>query len=210
MGIEVPVISACELVPDRAGLIRHNYPSTKVFSRGIWQLKSDIIKHSKKEKNRFQSMAFRDVASVSRNVLKRICRKNQCFHRCRETPCYGRAKPFGDSDVEIVEELRILSWFILEKKTNGKHRHQQRTWRARKHPRYARAIIHPLGIPSDRPSQSRDLGVPHHRQRLITIGTNLPNILEEVQPGPIFSPNPTRLHPSLTHGNSTEKSSSHT
>ena len=28
---QVPVSSACELVPDRAGLIRYNYPETTVF-----------------------------------------------------------------------------------------------------------------------------------------------------------------------------------
>ena len=44
-GASVPVISACELVPDRAGLIRHNYPETEVFQGDIWNLKSNIINH---------------------------------------------------------------------------------------------------------------------------------------------------------------------
>ena len=47
-GAGVPVISACELVPDRAGLIRHNYPSTAVFQGDIWDLKEEIIAHSQK------------------------------------------------------------------------------------------------------------------------------------------------------------------
>jgi site-specific DNA-cytosine methylase len=46
-GCEIPIISACELVEDRAGLIRYNYPSTKVFEGDIWELKEEIIEHSR-------------------------------------------------------------------------------------------------------------------------------------------------------------------
>ena len=50
LGIErvcgVPVISACEIVPDRAGLIRHNYPDTRVFQGDIWEMAGEICQHS--------------------------------------------------------------------------------------------------------------------------------------------------------------------
>jgi DNA (cytosine-5)-methyltransferase 1 len=48
-GAKVPVISACELVPDRAGLIRHNYPATEVFQGDIWEQKENIIAHAKEK-----------------------------------------------------------------------------------------------------------------------------------------------------------------
>ena len=60
--------------------------------------------------------------------------------------------------------------------------------------------LHPLGYTiRSAIIDFRDLGVPHHRQRLIT-GTNIPEIVEQIEPGQIFSSNPTQLHPSLTHG----------
>jgi site-specific DNA-cytosine methylase len=59
-GCKVPVISACELVPDRAGLIRHNYPGTHVFQGDIWELKQGII-----------------------DVLEWRW-ENSCFHGCRK------------------------------------------------------------------------------------------------------------------------------
>ena len=47
-GCGVPVISACELIPDRAGLIRQNYPNTDVFVGDIWHMKDEICAHAKK------------------------------------------------------------------------------------------------------------------------------------------------------------------
>jgi len=45
-GCQIPVISACELVPDRAGLIRYNYPETTVFEGDIWHVKDEIVQHA--------------------------------------------------------------------------------------------------------------------------------------------------------------------
>ena len=35
-GCDIPVISACEIVPSRAALLRSNFPSTRVFQSDIW------------------------------------------------------------------------------------------------------------------------------------------------------------------------------
>ena len=199
-GAEVPVISACELVPDRAGLIRHNYPSTKVFQGDIWQLKSDIIEHSKKElggSNPWLFVMSPPCQGMSSNGAGRISASIAAGKR----PAMDERNRLVIPGVEIVEELRP-SWFILE---NVKR--MENTVISNEHGEPENILdmlgrrLHPLGYTiRSAIIDFRDLGVPHHRQRLITIGTNIPNILEEVQPGPIFSPNPTRLHPSLTHG----------
>ena len=179
-------------------LIRHNYPD-KVFQG---YLGIEIRHHRTCQKRAwwFQPMAFRDVTSVSRNVLE-WCGRISASIAAGKRPAWTKRNRLGDSwcwDRGRTEAELVYPW---ERKTNGKHRHQQRTWRARKHPRYARSTSSSAGVhhPIGHHWLSR-FGRPHHRQRLITIGTNIPNILEEVEPGPIFSPNPTRLHPSLTHG----------
>lgn len=46
-GAGVPVISACELVPVRAGLIRYNYPETNLF-KDIRKDKGKIVNHLRK------------------------------------------------------------------------------------------------------------------------------------------------------------------
>ena len=118
-GAEVPVISACELVPDRAGLIRHNYPSTKVFQGDIWQLKSDIIKHSKKElggSNPWLFVMSPPCQGMSSNGAGRISASIAAGKR----PAMDRAETvLVIPGVEIVEELRP-SWFILEKTNEWK------------------------------------------------------------------------------------------
>jgi DNA (cytosine-5)-methyltransferase 1 len=199
-GAEVPVISACELVPDRAGLIRHNYPSTKVFQGDIWKLKSDIIEHAKKElvgSNPWLFVMSPPCQGMSSNGAGRISASIAAGKR----PAMDERNRLVIPGVEIVEELRP-SWFILE---NVKR--MENTVISNEHGEPENILemlgrrLHPLGYTiRSAIIDFRDLGVPHHRQRLITIGTNIPKIVEEVQPGPIFSPNPTQLHPSPTHG----------
>jgi len=45
-GCGIPVISACEIVPSRAALLRSNFPSTRVFNNDIWECKGEIIQHA--------------------------------------------------------------------------------------------------------------------------------------------------------------------
>lgn len=200
-GSRVPVISACELVPDRAGLIRHNYPNTKVFQGDIWDLKSDIIEHAKSDLNGANPWLF---------VMSPPCQgmSSNGAGRIRASIAAGK-RPASDErnrlvipGVEIVEELNP-SWFILE---NVKR--MENTIISNEHGQPENILdmlgrrLHPLGYTiRSTIIDFRDLGVPHHRQRLITIGTNIPEIVKEVEAGNIFSSTPTELHPVLTHGN---------
>lgn len=199
-GVGVPVISACELVPDRAGLIRHNYPGTKVFQGDIWELKSDIIEHAKKElvgSNPWLFVMSPPCQGMSSNGAGRISASIAAGKR----PAMDERNRLVIPGVEIVEELRP-SWFILE---NVKR--MENTVISNEHGEPENILdmlgrrLHPLGYTiRSAIIDFRDLGVPHHRQRLITIGTNISEIVEEIKPGQIFSSNPTELHPLLTHG----------
>lgn len=204
-GAGVPVISACELVPNRAGLIRHNYPSTEVFQGDIWELKSNIIEHAKNEldgSNPWLFVMSPPCQGMSSNGAGRISASIAAGNR----PAMDERNRLVIPGVEIVEELRP-SWFILE---NVKR--MENTIISNEHDEPENILdllgrrLHPLGYTiRSAIIDFRDLGVPHHRQRLITIGTNIPDIVKEIEPGQIFSSNPTQLHPPLTYGEDRKK-----
>ena len=199
-GAGVPVISACELVPDRAGLIRHNYPETKVFQGDIWNLKSDIIKHARKTLGESKPWLFvmsPPCQGMSSNGAGRI----RASIAAGKRPAEDQRNRLVIPGVEIVEELEP-SWFILE---NVRRMENTIITNENEEPENILDMLgrrlHPLGYTiRSAIIDFRDLGVPHHRQRLITIGTNIPELVSVVKPGKIFSSTPTKLHAGLTHG----------
>ena len=199
-GAGLQVISACELVPDRAGLIRHNYPNTEVFQGDIWKLKDKIIKHANDTLNDAKPWLFvmsPPCQGMSSNGAGRISASIASGKRLAEDQRNRLVIP----GVEIVEALQP-SWFILE---NVKR--MENTVITNENGEAENILdllgrrLHPLGYTiRSAIIDFRDLGVPHHRQRLITIGTNIPELVEEVLPGQIFHSSPSKLHPRLTHG----------
>ncbi len=103
--------------------------------------------------------------------------------------------------VRIVENLQP-DWFILE---NVKRMENTIITNEDGEPENILDLLarrlHPLGYTiRSAIIDFRDLGVPHHRQRLITIGCRLPHIVEGVPPGKVFHDTATELHPKGTHG----------
>ena len=103
--------------------------------------------------------------------------------------------------IEIIEELQP-SWFLLENV-----RRMENTVITNELGLAENILdtlgrrLHPLGYTiRSAVIDFRDLGIPHHRERLITIGTRIPSLVKAVPPGTIFSQTPTPLHPNLTHG----------
>ena len=126
-------------------------PFNQSVSRGY--LATEIRHHQACQKRAFSSNPWLFVMSppcqgMSSNGAGRISASIAAGKR----PAMDERNRLVIPGVEIMEELRP-SWFILENavEANGKHRHQQRTWRARKHPRYARSasssarVHHPIG-----------------------------------------------------------------
>jgi len=200
-GCKVPVISACELVPDRAGLIRHNYPDTHVFQGDIWELKQDIIKHAQsklKDKSPWLFVMSPPCQGMSSNGVGRIRASMAVGKRPKEDERNRLVLP----GVEIVEQLKP-SWFLLENV-----RRMENTIITNEKGELENILdmlgrrLHPLGYTiRSAIIDFRDLGVPHHRQRLITIGCRIPEIVKKLPPvAEIFCKNPSPLHPIRTHG----------
>jgi DNA (cytosine-5)-methyltransferase 1 len=199
-GCNVPVISACELVPDRAGLIRHNYPQTKVFQGDIWDLKDDIIDHSNetlKSKSPWLFVMSPPCQGMSSNGAGRIRASMSEGKRPKEDLRNRLVLP----GVEIIEKIKP-SWFLLENV-----RRMENTIITNENGELENILdllgrrLHPLGYTiRSAIIDFRDLGVPHHRQRLITIGCRIQSIVSMVPIGPIFQNEPSILHPSQSHG----------
>ena len=205
-GAGVPVLSACELVPERAGLIRQNYPHTTLF-KDLRKDKGKIVKHFKKlTKKKFGEDNMKPwlfvmsppCQGMSSNGAGRIRASIKAGKRPKEDERNRLVLP----GVEIIEELRP-SWFILEnvrRMENTVIRNEKDEPEKILHLLARR--LNPLGYTiRSAIVDFRDLGVPHHRQRLITIGTNVPEIVADVHPShDIFSSKPTILHPPSSHG----------
>jgi DNA (cytosine-5)-methyltransferase 1 len=200
-GCKVPVISACELVPDRAGLIRNNYPDTHVFEGDIWELKQDIIKHAQsklKEKSPWLFVMSPPCQGMSSNGVGRIRASMAVGKRPKEDERNRLVLP----GVEIVEQLKP-SWFLLENV-----RRMENTIITNEEGELENILdmlgrrLHPLGYTiRSAIIDFRNLGVPHHRQRLITIGCRIPEIVKNLPPvADIFCKTPSPLHPVQTHG----------
>jgi DNA (cytosine-5)-methyltransferase 1 len=104
--------------------------------------------------------------------------------------------------IDVLEELRP-DWFLLE---NVRRMENTVIRNERNEPENILACLarrlHPHGY-TIRSSilDFRSYGVPHHRERLITIGCRLSSVAEKVPPvDDVFFRKPTDLHPVPTHG----------
>ena len=199
-GCDLPVISVCELEDDRAGLIRHNFGKDVEIFGDIEVDKIKIIKHANnKLKNRSPWLFVMSppCQGMSSNGAGRISASIRSGKRPKEDI---RNKLFLPG-IEIIESLEP-SWFIIE---NVKRMENTVITNEKGQPERILDNIKRKLEPAGYTIRSavidfKDLGVPHHRERLITIGTNLELIKKEIPPGIIFSHKPTKLHPELTHG----------
>ena len=202
-GAGIPVISACELVPDRAGLIRQNFPDTKVFEGDIWTEKDKIIRHATKTVGEngkpWLFVMSPPCQGMSANGAGRISASIAAGNRPKEDERNRLVLP----GIDIIEELKP-SWFILENVRRMENTIIQSELSDSKPEKILDVLgrrLHPLGYTiRSAIIDFRDLGVPHHRERLITIGTNVQELVSKYHPGEIFSPTPTEFHPPQTHG----------
>ena len=197
----VPVIAACEIVPKRAELIRLNFPSTMVFEGDIWALKKDYIEYIEKTldgKRPWLLTLSPPCQGMSANGAGRISSAIRNGTRPKEDERNRLILP----SIDVLEELQP-DWFILENV-----RRMENTI-IRNENNEAENILDCLGRrlqPFGYTIRAnildfRDYGVPHHRQRLITIGTRIPEIKKFCEfDKHIFNKKLSPLHPLPTHG----------
>ena len=205
VGIEwgggVPVIAASELLPSRAALLRANFTNTKVFEGDICREKDNYISYFKQKlagKRPWLLTLSPPCQGMSSNGAGKLSAAVKAGNRSSEDPRNRLILP----GIDIVEKLQP-DWFVLEnvrRMENTIIRNEQNK------PENILSCLsrrlHPLGY-TIRANilDFRSYGVPHHRERLITIGCRIPGVVSLVSPiDKIYSTCLSPLHPMPSHG----------
>ena len=200
-GSKIPVIASLEIIPSRAQLIRKNFPATKVFEGDIWELQSQYVEYFKNKlegKRPWLLTLSPPCQGMSANGAGRISSSIRSGKRPKEDERNRLILP----GISILENLQP-DWFILENV-----RRMENTIIRNEHGRPENILdclsrrLTPVGY-SIRSSilDFASYGVPHHRERLITIGCRIPKVLESSPPVEnIFSRQISHFHPVPTHG----------
>ena len=200
-GAKVPVLTACELVPSRAALIRKNFPKTEVFEGDIRKLQDSYVDyfHSKLNGRRPWLLTLSPPCQgMSSNGAGRISAAIRAGNRPEEDERNRLILP----GINVLEQLQP-DWFILE---NVRRMENTIIRNEKDEPEnildcLARRL-HPLGY-SIRANvlDFRAYGVPHHRSRLISIGCRIPSLVQKNAPiQSVFSRELSPFHPFPTHG----------
>ena len=200
-GCGIPVLSAIEMMSSRAQLIIKNFPQTKVFEGDIWKLKEEYISFFKKKldgKRPWLLTLSPPCQGMSANGAGRIASSIRSGIRPHEDERNRLILP----GISVLEKLQP-DWFILE---NVRRMENTVIRNESDEPENILDCIgrrlHPYGysIRSNIINFS-SFGVPHHRERLITIGCRIPRIVKKNPPHEnIFSKELSLFHPSPSHG----------
>ena len=200
-GHKIQVLAASELVPNRAALIRRNFPKTKVFEGDIWTTKGAYIEFFREKLGSIRPWLLTlspPCQGMSSNGAGRISSEIKSGKRPREDERNRLILP----GIEILESLQP-EWFILENV-----RRMENTI-IRNENEVPENILECLNRRLSGLGYSifanildfRDYGVSHHRERLITIGCRLPYITAKFPSGSeIFSKSLSPFHPLPSHG----------
>ena len=200
-GHSIPVLAASELVPSRAALIRKNFPGTKVFEGDIWKTKDayvDFFKEKLGSKHPWLLTLSPPCQGMSSNGAGRISSEIKSGKRPKEDTRNRLILP----GIEILENLQP-EWFILENV-----RRMENTV-IRNENDVPENILQCLNRRLGGLGYSifanildfRDYGVPHHRERLITVGCRIPHLCRKFPSGSdIFSKELSPFHPLPSHG----------
>ncbi len=200
-GLGVPVIAACELVSSRAELIHRNFPETRVFEGDIWNLKTDYVRYINKRLGGLRPWLLTlspPCQGMSSNGAGRISAAIRSGKREVEDERNRLVLP----GLDIIEELRP-DWFLIE---NVRRMENSVIRNENGDPENILKLIgrrlHPIGYTiRSAILDFRRYGIPHHRDRLITIGCRLPSIVQEVRPlTKFFSKEISDFHPPPSHG----------
>ena len=200
LGLEsagVHTISACELVAERANLLRANFPNTKVFEGDIWQMQDEIVRHAEDELADDELdiiIASPPCQGYSSNGMGRISQQIRKGKRDANDPRNRLILPA----VNIIRRLKP-KLVIIENVPGMRHS----------------TIVNEAGVREDMGAflyrslpdhvlasavlNTADYGVPQTRRRLITLGIRV-DLTSECRSEQIFHESPSFLHPKPTHG----------
>jgi DNA (cytosine-5)-methyltransferase 1 len=192
---KIPVVAKCELLEERAALLRTNYPQSEIFQGDIWELKDSIAEHvhSKLEGSRPWLMVLSPPCQgMSSNGAGRISKAISEGKRSKEDERNRLILP----GIELIENLKP-DWFILE---NVNKMYNTVIRNENDEPEnilemMARRLSGDYCIKSS-PLEFARYGVPQFRKRLVTIGCSLDKIKQlDDSLGAIYSPEKSFLHP---------------
>lgn len=200
-GNAIPVLAASEVIPSRAALIRKNFPQTQVFEGDIRKTKCDYINFFQEklgETSPWLLTLSPPCQGMSSNGAGRISSQIKLGKRSKDDERNRLILP----GIEILENLKP-KWFILE----NVRRMENTVIRNEKNVpenilNCIRRRLGPLGYTIfANILDFRNYGVPHHRERLITVGCRIPGITSRYPPdADIFSKVLSPFHPPPTHG----------
>ena len=205
-GAGIPVLAAGEIIPSRAALIRKNFPDTRVFEGDINDFKDDYIKYFKKQLNGANPWLLTlspPCQGMSSNGAGRISAEIKAGKRPREDQRNRLILP----GIEILEKLNP-DWFILEnvKRMENTIIRNEREKAENILDCLSRRLYSSGYVIFANILDFRDYGVPHHRERLITIGCRIPSIADRFKStGNVFTKSLSPFHAPASHGKISHK-----
>ena len=194
-GFKIPVIVKCEILEERASLLRSNYPESKVFQGDIWDLKSEITNHVKTTLHKSRPwliVSSPPCQGMSTNGAGRILKAIEDGKRSEHDERNRLIIP----SIDIIEELSP-DWFIFE---NVPTMENTVISNENNLPENIMSILK-RRLGSEYTIKASVLnfsnyGVPQNRKRLITIGCRIKKIKQmDANPNQIFTKKPSFLHP---------------
>ena len=198
-GAAVPVLAACELLPERAALLRRLFPRAAVVEGDIWNVKEGLVETVRERigaRRPWLMLMSPPCQGMSSNGAGRI---SNAIARGLRPDMDPRTRLILPA-IEVVERLRP-EWVVLENVRGMQHT----------------VIMNEDGVLErildvlrrrlpdysfqERVLDAADFGVPQHRERLITIGKRraATTVVEHppFHPTPSHGPNAHRPHVTL-------------
>ncbi len=205
-GSKIPVIAACELLPSRASLIRKNFPGAQVFEGDIWQVKDAYIQYFRKVL-KGQSPWLLTLSPPCQGMSSNGAGRISSAIRAGNRPLEDERNRLILPGIEVLEALQP-EWFLLE---NVRRMENTVIRNERNQPENILTCLarrmHPFGYTLHSCILDfRNYGVPHHRERLITIGCRIPKVVAHFpKVADVLCSGISPFHPLPTHGEGTNQ-----
>lgn len=185
----IRTVAACELLPERMELFKHNNPEAKCFCGDVWKLKEEIVSYYKStyDDNPFLLLATPPCQGMSSNGMGTMLRNFKKGIR----PKFDERNRLIIPAIEIIKELRP-EWVVLENVPN-----MTNTLILDNNDNLVNIIeyvfreLAPEYKGAYQVMDVAEYGVPQHRKRLITILSRNPRAHELIESGASIHPMPT-------------------